>query len=137
MKRRSGEAQAAQHRKAGPMSHRLQPRGGAKNDQPELLAEVVEPVVHMSKIERAGDWGSYDNVLDGKRLVDGELIIVRWPDGHLDQIAVTVTDERGTVSDHGKEYGTVSHVARYITSYRGIKISVPLYGLEAQRVINK
>ncbi len=28
--RRSGEAQAAQHRKAGPMKHRLQPRGGSQ-----------------------------------------------------------------------------------------------------------
>lgn len=31
MKRRSGEAVAAQHRKAGPMRHRLAPRGGANN----------------------------------------------------------------------------------------------------------
>ncbi len=30
-KRRSGEAVAAQHRKAGPMRHRLEPRGGATN----------------------------------------------------------------------------------------------------------
>lgn len=42
LKMRSGEAQAAQHRKAGPMRHRLQPRGGARNDQPELLDEVEE-----------------------------------------------------------------------------------------------
>lgn len=40
MKRRSGEAQAALGRKAGPMRHRLAPRGGAKNDQADLLAEV-------------------------------------------------------------------------------------------------
>lgn len=37
--RRSGTAQAAQHRHAGPMKHRLQARGGARNEQAELLAE--------------------------------------------------------------------------------------------------
>jgi hypothetical protein len=39
VKRRSGTAQAAQHRHAGPMKHRLQGRGGARNEQAELLAE--------------------------------------------------------------------------------------------------
>lgn len=134
MKRRSGEAQAAQHRKAGPMSHRLQPRGGAKNDQPELLADVAEPVVYMSKIEKKGDWGSYDDTLDGARLVDGELLIVRWPDGHLEQITVNVRAEVGSVSDHGKMYDTHSHVSYHVTQLRGVKIELPLYGLEAQRV---
>jgi hypothetical protein len=116
------------------MSHRLKPRGGAKNDQPELIAEADEPIVQMSKVESKGDWGSYDDTLDGKKLVDGELLIVRWPDGHLDQIAVTVKLERGSVSDHGKEYTTYSSVSYYVTQLRGVKIDLPLRGLEAQRV---
>jgi hypothetical protein len=56
MAKRSGEAVAAQHRKAGPMAHRLKPRGGAKNDQPELLEEaegVVVDDVLRDLIERA------------------------------------------------------------------------------------
>lgn len=40
--RRSGEAVAAQHRKAGTMKHRNQPRGGAKNDFLDLLDEAEE-----------------------------------------------------------------------------------------------
>jgi hypothetical protein len=40
MGKRSGEAQAAQHRNGGPMGHRLKPRGGAKDDQADLLAEI-------------------------------------------------------------------------------------------------
>jgi hypothetical protein len=35
MKRRSGEAIAAQHRNGGPMKHRLQPKGGASNPRYE------------------------------------------------------------------------------------------------------
>lgn len=39
MGRRSGEAQAAMGRRAGPMKHRNTPRGGARNEQEELLHE--------------------------------------------------------------------------------------------------
>jgi hypothetical protein len=37
--KRSGVAVAAQHRNAGYMRHRNQPRGGARNVQAELLDE--------------------------------------------------------------------------------------------------
>lgn len=49
-KRRSGEAQAAQHRKAGPMKHRLAPRGGAKDDQGNLLAEIDDACPNCKQI---------------------------------------------------------------------------------------
>jgi hypothetical protein len=39
---RSGEAVAAQHRKSGPMKHRNQPRGGARNEFLEYLEEAEE-----------------------------------------------------------------------------------------------
>jgi hypothetical protein len=62
MKKRSGEAQAAQHRPPAVFKHRLTPRGGARNDQPELLDEApgFEP-----------DDG-YADELEG-----------RWPNDHL------------------------------------------------------
>lgn len=40
--RRSGEAVAAQMRRAGTMKHRNQPRGGARNEMAELLQELDE-----------------------------------------------------------------------------------------------
>jgi len=50
MKKRSGEAVAAQHRPPAVMKHRLQPRGGAKNvqachldDLEDDLEEVIDP----------------------------------------------------------------------------------------------
>jgi hypothetical protein len=39
---RSGVAIAAQHRKAGSMKHRNAPRGGARNEQADLLEEYEE-----------------------------------------------------------------------------------------------
>ena len=42
--RRSGVAIAAQHRHAGPMKHRNRPRGGARNEQADILAETDECV---------------------------------------------------------------------------------------------
>lgn len=36
---RNGSALAAHSRKGGAMKHRLEPKQGAKNDQPELLSE--------------------------------------------------------------------------------------------------
>lgn len=39
---RSGVAIAAQHRNAGAMKHRNQPRGGARNLQADLLDEYEE-----------------------------------------------------------------------------------------------
>lgn len=43
---RSGEAVAAQHRKAGPMKHRNQPRGGARNEFLEYLDEYQDAIEH-------------------------------------------------------------------------------------------
>lgn len=45
IKKRSGEAQAAQHRKAGPMKHRLTPRGGSQKDE----WDYDEPDIKLSR----------------------------------------------------------------------------------------
>ncbi len=86
----------------------------------------------MKRIDHPGDWGSHWAELDGKRINDGDLLIVKWPDGFLEQISVTVEKVYGTVSDHGHEYGTTSGIAKYVTQHRGVKVAVPLDGLEAQ-----
>lgn len=40
--KRSGVAIVAQHRHAGPMKHRNAPRGGARNEQADLLDEYED-----------------------------------------------------------------------------------------------
>lgn len=88
----------------------------------------------MNRINHIGDWGSYNAVLGDKRINDGDVIIVKWPDGHLEQIAVTVETTYGSVFDHGHESPTICKTAYYITQHRGVRIAVPLDDLEAQWV---
>ena len=88
----------------------------------------------MNKIERKGDWGSYQEMLDGVALVDGEAIVVRWPDGQLQQIVVKIAVTSGTVNDMGHVYATAQHASYYMASHHAVEVRVPLVGLEAQRI---
>lgn len=89
----------------------------------------------MNQITREGDWGSYSEMLDDKVLGEDEEIIVRWPDGTLQQIRVHLEITHGTVSDMGHEYPTVQYTAYCKAKHRGVDVLVPLRGLEAQRVV--
>lgn len=85
----------------------------------------------MSKIDRGSNWGYWDQ-LDGKAIADGEALRVRFPDGStLDLLARVITRSAG-VSD-----GTEIRDARsYLpVSVRGVDVLVPLYGLEAERIL--
>ena len=87
----------------------------------------------MNRIERYLNWCSIDR-LDGLDLNDGELLIVAWPDGQLQQVQICVA--RRTFS-HGNPCdgeGIESH-AFAVAYHRGVQVKVPLLGLEAQRVI--
>ena len=54
---RSGTTQAAQHRNAGYMKHRYEPRGGSRDLQAEYLAAADEWDTSMSD-----DYSHYDEV---------------------------------------------------------------------------
>lgn len=88
----------------------------------------------MNKIKFIGDWGSGCDMLDDKPLKDGECLEVAWPNGIWEQMNITVRQERGTVSDHGKEYPTLSSYAYLETTRNGVKILVPLRGCLARRL---
>jgi hypothetical protein len=87
----------------------------------------------MNKIERKGDWGSYEEMLDGVTLKDGEPIIVRWPDGDLQPIIVKIVSPSGTVRDMGNVCPTSQRTSYHVASHHSIEVLVPLVGLEAQR----
>lgn len=59
IKMRSGEAQAAQHRKAGPMAHRLQPRGNVRSRE---RAEALSEYQMESAVESYGEDCGYDDL---------------------------------------------------------------------------
>lgn len=55
MRRRSGEAVSAMSRKAGPMRHRLAERGGATNEQANLLEEALDEHGFIQPYEDSDD----------------------------------------------------------------------------------
>lgn len=87
----------------------------------------------MNRIERYSEWCSIDR-LDGKDLVHGEKLILRWPDGKLQQTEIVVEKNGYEISDHGAPYTAIRSHAFIAITFRGISVNVPLVGLEAQRV---
>lgn len=89
----------------------------------------------MNKIERYSNW-CYIDRLDGTDLVDGETLIIKWPDGQFQQTKIVVQRESQSYQDHGHT-GEIPVSTAYILAYhRGVQVKVPLVGLEAQRVIS-
>lgn len=89
----------------------------------------------MSVIQRTGSYSSID-ILNHTQLVDGEELIIKWPDGQMQQVMILVEKSEFTFSEQGSvnSKGISSHA--YVISYhRGVQIKIPLLGLEAQRVI--
>lgn len=88
----------------------------------------------MKPIERYSNWCSIDR-LDGVDLRHGEALIIKWPDGQLQQhyIRVDVTTE-SVMEQGGPTQIKVSH-ASVLAYHRGVQVCVPITGLEAQRVI--
>jgi hypothetical protein len=80
-KRRSGEAVAAMGRKAGPMKHRLEPRGGARDDQSDYLDEYnpyIEYRPYTDTItELAASLHDFDTLVDA---------VSAWRDAKCDNI---------------------------------------------------
>jgi len=88
----------------------------------------------MNVIERYSNWGYWDQ-LDGKSIVDGELLLVTWPDGGPKQIIRAFVVDRGVmIYDHGNSYMGNDVRATARIEYRGVLVEVPLIGLEAKRV---
>jgi len=57
--KRSGEAVAALHRKAGKMAHRLAPRGGARNDSRDILTEYADDIEDANREDDALFYPAY------------------------------------------------------------------------------
>ncbi len=88
----------------------------------------------MNKIERNTNWCSIDT-LDGTQLTDGETLIVKWPDGQLQQLKVSVESGTFEIGEQGGNYSAQQSHAYVLSYHRGVQVRVPLYGLEAQRVL--
>ncbi len=57
----------------------------------------------MSPIKTYGNWCEIDQ-LDDIALVDGELLNLRYPDGHTESTKICVIESCRPYQDHGHEY---------------------------------
>lgn len=89
--------------------------------------------MEMSKIERYSNWCWIDR-LDGVDLKDGEMLFVRFPDGHHEGITCIVKPRKVSVQDMGSKYDAPESLAFFKIEYHGVTTLVPLVGLDARRV---
>lgn len=87
----------------------------------------------LGRVVKYSNWGDWEQ-LNGETLVDGEALRITWPDGTLLDVLIKVIDHRQQISDHGHDsWG--SDVRAYVEAdYRGVRVLVPILGLEAQRL---
>lgn len=86
----------------------------------------------MSRIERYSNWCWIDR-LDGVDLKNGEQLLVRWPDGILQDVRCVVVQRTVDVQDMGNTYGAAESFAYAEIDHHGVKARVPLVGMEAKR----
>lgn len=87
----------------------------------------------MNKIECYSNWCWIDR-LDGVDLKNGELLFVRFPDGHAQGVECIVETKTVRVSEQGGHYDAPSMRAFAEIIYHGVPVKLPLVGLEARRV---
>lgn len=87
----------------------------------------------MKEIKTVNGLLSVHDELDGKKLVDGEKLRVRFPDGSEEILTVIVKPH---YFDHGVGHrlSVVRHWSYFQLSVRGIIKWITTYGLEAERV---
>jgi hypothetical protein len=107
-----------------------EPDRGWINGETEPMEDEEEPM--MNKIERYSQWCEIDR-LEGVDVKNGELLFVRFPNGHAQGVTAVVKVRNTSVSEQGGQYTMRESIAYAEAEYHGVKILVPLVGLEARR----
>jgi hypothetical protein len=88
----------------------------------------------MNRIECYSNWCWIDR-LDGTDLKHGELLFVRFPDGHAQGVECVVEVKTVPIPEQGSgHYDAYSSRAFAEIDYHGVAVRIPLTGLEARRV---
>lgn len=87
----------------------------------------------MDKIERYSNWCWIDR-LDGVDIQNGEVLFVRFPDGHAQNVTAVVKRRSVPWDDMGHPCSLPESFAYAEIEYHGVKSLLPLVGLEARRV---
>lgn len=89
----------------------------------------------MSPVEQVSNWG-YCDTLDGRRLVQGERLRVRWPDGSETVETCHIHAGRFAHEDHGRPAQGPNDIAFVTGSMRGLDVVICLRqeGILCERV---
>jgi hypothetical protein len=82
------------------------------------------------KITTYSNWCDIDYLGDFE-LLEGDKLYINFPDGSTEKITVSIINRSYDVSDHGKPYTVQSSRAYWKTTVKGVKINIPLAGLDA------
>jgi hypothetical protein len=94
-----------------------------------------------TKLEIGNDWGYFylapagtkkndHGMCRAKRAVkftEGQMVLIRWPDGTQTKECVVHKTYHDTVSDHGHRYGVDSDVAGIMLAVNGAEAWAPLH----------
>ena len=93
----------------------------------------VEEKIMTKVFRRVADWCDIDE-LDGKTIVHGESLEVKFPNGKLIQLKAHVEERKKPYSDHGHEYTMPESLAYHKSFWAGAPVKISLTGLEARRI---
>jgi len=105
----------------------------SKPEKPQKRRRHKQEQELMNKIEWYSNWCWIDQLDDGD-LKHGELLFVRFPDGHAQGLECIIETQNIRVGEQGGHYDAPSQRAFAEIDYHGVKAKVPLVGLEARRV---
>ena len=102
----------------------------------------------FKKIRHVSDWGDWERFGgtgakgadggaqsdDGDDIVDGSVMIVRWPDKTETKETVHYVKGRQPIGDMGHTYEGLDEYSYINTKFRGVKIQVKLRGLYCKLV---
>lgn len=87
----------------------------------------------MSKVTTYSNWCEIDQ-LDGKDIVDGETLLVKWPDGTKEVYEARVKKWSVPMMEQGGHTWNTPHSQAFVlVRYRGKLVEIALAGLEATR----
>jgi hypothetical protein len=88
----------------------------------------------MSPITTLYSW-SHSDQLDGIDLIDGEALMLRWPDGHTERVTIRVEKMERAYMDHGHQDSAIDSIAYVEVVIHGAEIGVNVgdAGFQAER----
>lgn len=80
------------------------------------------------KITVSDQWGhlAYSIGSDHFKPTDGEKFWVKFPDGHCEELKVSVEHKTQVIPDMGHDYVAKTYVYHFVTEHHGVLVKIPV-----------